>query len=117
MILAIVGTVIGVGGLFFAWYAWTHESPRLRHNREGELEAVAIKAVEIALAKTGRSRNEVVQVAHASATAAIMEITGSMSATQAPQTEQATGRVDPPGPGGVLWTVKGPGESDQGGPR
>lgn len=56
VILAIVGTVVGIIGLLFAWYSWTHESPRLRHDRESQLEAVAVKAAEIALTRERENR-------------------------------------------------------------
>jgi cytochrome c biogenesis factor len=37
-----VGIVMGVAGLIVGRYFWSHESPRLRSNREHELEALRV---------------------------------------------------------------------------
>lgn len=83
----------------------------------GQVPAIIKEAVREALrdAKiTPEAKNAITEVALASATAAIMDITGTVSENQPRQTSQATGRVDPPMTGGALWRVKGPGQE---GPR
>ena len=54
MIVGLIGVAIGVIGLIAAWYSWTHESPRLRRNRESELADLIVKLGEIFEVKTSK---------------------------------------------------------------
>lgn len=127
MILEILG-ILGIPiGLFVAWYFWTHESPRLRSNREAELDAlrvkfneafevraqeIAVKAAEIALTKREDWQNENQdapvtepvreQIAMASATAAIEQVTTASGAHLTPMGGTGLWHLQPPfRPGGI----------------
>jgi hypothetical protein len=84
------GLLIGIAGLVVGWYFWSHESPRLRRNRELELDAlsvkldekaqeIATKAADIALTKREEHPEPLTisvreQIAVASATAAVAQV-------------------------------------------
>ena len=89
------GLLVGIAGLVVGSYFWSHESPRLRRNREAELDAlglklgesfevkaqeIATKAADIALSKREEHPEQPLtipvreQIAVASATAAIQQV-------------------------------------------